>query len=87
MFPRIFIDAMDTHQYNGHHKNGNCHMNFLKDPHCYCRLLELLVIFWAYYTVKRVIHNMRGHEQVKWLYFTLLKSMDKEMVEEDDTKH
>lgn len=102
MFARMFIDAMDTQHYNEHHDNGNCCLSISKDPHCYCRLLELLVNVWAYHSARRMIYvnpetghvqehhklkSRRGQMWVKWFDFTLLKSMDEDMAEEVDTEH
>lgn len=102
MFARMFIDAMDTQHYNEHHNNGECCLSISKDPHCYCRLLELLVNVWAYHSARRMIYvnpetghmqehhklkSRRGNMWVKWFDFTLLKSMDEDMAEEVDTEH
>ncbi|XP_057873676.2 uncharacterized protein LOC131079678 isoform X2 [Cryptomeria japonica] len=102
MFARMFVDALDTQHYNEHHDNGKCCLSLSKDPHCYCRMLELLMNVWAYHSARRMIYvnpetgqmeeqhklkSRRGRMWVKWFNFNLLKSMDEDLAEVDDSEH
>ncbi|KAG9448343.1 hypothetical protein H6P81_014471 [Aristolochia fimbriata] len=99
MFSRMFVDALDALMYDEHHHSGYCYLSLSKDPHCYSRLLELLVNVWAYHSARHMVYvnpadgtmteqhrlkNRKGQMWVKWFSFTTLKSMDEELAEEMD---
>ncbi|XP_068665864.1 uncharacterized protein [Aristolochia californica] len=100
MFSRMFVDALDAHMYDEHHRSGYCYLSLSKDRHCYSRLLELLVNVWAYHSARHMVYvnpadgtmteqhrlkSRRGQMWVKWFSFATLKSMDEELAEELDS--
>ncbi|KAH9310555.1 hypothetical protein KI387_025590 [Taxus chinensis] len=99
MFARMFVDALDAQHYSEHHDNEKCCLSISKDPHCYCRILELLMNVWAYHSARRMIYvnpetgqmqeqhklkGRRGQMWVKWFNFSLLKSMDEDLAEDSE---
>jgi hypothetical protein len=73
-----------------------------QDPHCYSRLLELLVNIWAYHSARRIVYvdpqtgamhevhhlTTRHHQMwVRWFSYQTLKDMDEDLAEEADSDH
>ncbi|KAI4364708.1 hypothetical protein MLD38_020764 [Melastoma candidum] len=99
MFSRMFVDALDAHMYDEHHRSGHCYLSLSKDKHCYSRVLELLVNVWAYHSARKMVYvnpetgamqeqhgllTRRGKMWVKWFSYATLKSMDEDYAEEFD---
>ncbi|KAJ4797339.1 UDP-Glycosyltransferase superfamily protein [Rhynchospora pubera] len=100
MFSRMFVDALDADMYEEHHGTGHCYLSVHKDPHCYSRLLELLVNIWAYHSARRMVYvdphtgsmhevhqlTTRRHQMwVRWFSYQTLKDMDEDLAEEADS--
>ncbi|KAJ3671055.1 hypothetical protein LUZ60_008481 [Juncus effusus] len=99
MFSRMFVDALDAEMYESHHETGHCYLSTHKDPHCYSRVLELLINIWAYHSARRMVYvdpktgsmqeihhlNTRKNQMmIQWFSFQTLKSMDEDLAEEFD---
>lgn len=101
MFSRMFVDALDSQMFEQHHQSSYCHLNFVKDRHCYSRVLELLVNVWAYHSARQMIYvnpetgamqeqhqlRRRGKMWIRWFSFSTLKCMDEDLAEEFDSDH
>ncbi|KAJ6686492.1 GLYCOSYL TRANSFERASE FAMILY 1 PROTEIN [Salix purpurea] len=100
MFSRMFVDALDAHMYDEHHRSGRCYLSPAKDKHCYSRVLELLINVWAYHSARQMVYvnpetglmkeqhvvkSRRGKMWARWFSYSILKSMDEDLAEEADS--